>query len=65
MWDVRDVVIVSEVCVILHNAIVRMYQTGAFASDTMEETEQFDIIAKFVERKNNRLRGRGAEYVAA
>lgn len=42
--DVHDIVLVSELCVILQSVMDRMGQAGAFPSDTMEETDQFDNI---------------------
>lgn len=39
LWDVTDVVVVPEVCVILHNMLIRMEQVGAFVEDTAAEDE--------------------------
>lgn len=36
--------LVSEICVVIHNFLIRMYQSGAFEEDLAEEGAQTDII---------------------
>lgn len=44
LWSVEDVVLVSEVCAIIHNLLVHMRQSGALDFGISEEDDQFDII---------------------
>ena len=45
-WYKSEIIKSSRVCVILHNMIVRMSQTGLFASDIESEEEEFNIISE-------------------
>lgn len=53
--------LVSEVCVILHNLLIRMRQYGALNDEMEEDDVQFGIICQSVEQETVRLLQRGQE----
>lgn len=64
LWSVEDVVQVSEVCVILHNFLVRMRQSGALDEEILNEDDQFDFISRFMDKDTDHLCERGEEQIA-
>lgn len=65
LWDVADFVLISEVCVIMHNLLIHMKEADAFAEDASRENSQFNAIAQLILRDNTRLLERGEEAVDA
>lgn len=59
----EDVVPVSEVCVIIHNLLVRMRQSGALDNEINEEEYQFDVVCQFLVYYTAQLRGRRHEIL--
>lgn len=55
LLNVKDVVLVSEVCVILHILLSHMRKSGAFEEEINEEDASFAIIGQFTEEDTMRL----------
>lgn len=64
LLDVADLILVSEIYVILPQLHVRMEQEGAFAENTVDEDDQFDEISHFMAQDNTRLHEQVNEYIA-
>lgn len=47
-WCVEDVLLVSEICAILHNLLIRMRQSGGLDREILQEDELFDLICQFL-----------------
>lgn len=65
LWNVEDVVLVSEVCVILHNILIRIQQSSGFDEEIQVEDTTLDMIAQFIEEDTDRLRERGERKLYA
>lgn len=61
LWNVEEVVIVSEDCVILYKHLIRIEQTGAFEAEIAEEDEQYDLSNQFMCEDTIKLHETGEE----
>lgn len=48
-WNFEDVVLVSEVCVILHNHLIHVRQSSAFGEEINEKDASFNTIGQFMD----------------
>lgn len=62
-WDIGYDVLISEICVILHNMLIRMEQEGSFVEDAAGEYHQIDLNSHFMAADNETLEERGAEEI--
>lgn len=62
LWCIEDIVIVFEACVILHNILVPMHQSGALDEEISEGEEQLDMISQFIDDDTTWLLERRVEH---
>lgn len=65
LWDVTDVELLYEICVILQKFLIRMEQAGAIVFDAAVDDEQVDMIFQFLADENTVLEKSHAEVLHA
>ena len=43
------IILISQICVILHNMVVDMWQKGGLGSETSEDGESVEVVVEFLE----------------
>jgi len=61
LWLKKDVLAVSETCVILQNIFVRMNQEGAFQEETSHEGESINLVTELYEHECGQAQQREIE----
>lgn len=60
----EHVLIVSEICVILHVIFIRMRQFGLFEEEILQHEDQFDMTCQLLAQESGQMRERGEEQIA-
>ena len=61
LWFKKDVLAVSETCVILHNMLVRLNQEGIFQDEASEDGEVINLVTELYDEERSRGQEREVE----
>ena len=45
-WNLEDIIVSSEACVITHNLLIRMNESGVFVGEADDEDEEFNMVTE-------------------